>query len=249
MAGAHFRSLIRVYHNDNGVLKSLRKFDLSESTLEAISRGERSISTKFFSRRDMKRLKRMGLQTESDVDLVVVFPWNATAFVTIVAKANDTQLRRQVVGMAVDRIRKTASLNKIVAMKEVPEYTIRENPYLGPGHAPYENFIDSLLKVTDTSTTVGKELSERFLESAADDADESALTCVEKLGLRTVFHGTDHSFIDSILKSGLDPKCRRSGLTEDYFGLEYFTSLDYTTNEEDGSKLLVFLVIKAPDAH
>ncbi|CAM6081478.1 unnamed protein product [Calypogeia fissa] len=107
MAGAHFRSLIRVYHNDNRVLKSLRKFDLSESTLEAISRGERSISTKFFSRREMKRLKRMGLRTESNVDLVVVFPWNATAFLTIVAKANDTQLRPQVLGIAVDRIRKT----------------------------------------------------------------------------------------------------------------------------------------------
>ncbi|CAM6086181.1 unnamed protein product [Calypogeia fissa] len=150
--------------------------------------------------------------------------------------------RVEVLDMAVDRIRKRASLNKILAMKEVPEDTILENPYLGSGHAPYENFIDSLLKVTDTSTTVGKELF--------DDAGEAALTCVEKLGLRTVFHSTDHSFMISILKSGLDPECRLYELREDYIGFDYATGLGYTTNEwEDGSKLLVFLVIKDPDNH
>ncbi|CAM6084739.1 unnamed protein product [Calypogeia fissa] len=91
---AHFQSLLRIYHKDKeGSLYSLRKFDVSEKVCEAISRGERSISTQLFSQKDVRRLKRMGLQTEDEVDLVVEFPWS---FLSIVSKANDTQLRRRV---------------------------------------------------------------------------------------------------------------------------------------------------------
>ncbi|CAM6114353.1 unnamed protein product [Calypogeia fissa] len=249
-----FRSLLRVYHKDKqGALKSLQKFDLSERIHDAISSGERSISTSLFSQRDMKELKQMGLQTKTEnevVDLVVDLQWDVKSFVNIVAKApNDTHLRRQVLAMAVDCIRKTAHLDKILTMKLLPPYAIRENPYLGPGHVPYENFIDSLLEVTDTSTTSGKELFERFLESVADDADKAALTCVDNLGLRTVFHGTDHGVIDAILKSGLDPNCRLYGWTKDFFGIDYETSLIYSDHEEDvptNPKLLVFLVIGDP---
>ncbi|CAM6114327.1 unnamed protein product [Calypogeia fissa] len=49
-----------------------------------------------------------------------------------------------------------------------------------PGHAPYGTFIESLLNVTDTSTPDGKNLFELFVGSAADEADETTLTLVEK---------------------------------------------------------------------
>ncbi|CAM6118497.1 unnamed protein product [Calypogeia fissa] len=260
------RSLLHFYHkNKEGVFKSLREFDLSEKIIEAISRGERSISTQLLSQRDLKTLKQLGdhgTESVEVVDLVVEFPWDAGSFLTIVGKANDTQLRRQVLVMAVDRIRKTASLERILALKELSTCTIRENPYLGPGHPPYENFIDSLLNVTDTTTPAGDKLFEMFLKSAADDADETELTGVEKLGLRTVFHGTNHAVMDAILNSGLDPKCRHRYLNADYFGVRYPTSLAYTIRKTQvhsptRCRLLVFLVIvdpyeddeKQPDPH
>ncbi|CAM6118517.1 unnamed protein product [Calypogeia fissa] len=247
---AHFRSLLRVYHKDKeGALQSLQNFDLSETVFDAILTGERSISASLFSPRDLKKLKQMGLQTENEVDLVVEFPWDGPSFLAVVAKANDTQLRRMMLMMAVDRIRKTASLKRVLSFKGLPPCTIRENPYLGPGHAAYENFIESLLGITDTSTMAGKELFELFLKSAAHDADDTAVTCVEERGIRTVFHGTNHAVMDAILKSGLDPKCRRQDLNEDYFGIEYVTSLRYTQDKTPQPfsrtcyKVLVFLII------
>ncbi|CAM6114305.1 unnamed protein product [Calypogeia fissa] len=110
------RSLLHFYHkNKEGVFKSLREFDLSEKIIEAISRGERSISTQLLSQRDLKTLKQLGdhgTESVEVVDLVVEFPWDAGSFLTIVGKANDMQLRRQVLVMAVDRIRKTAEDSK-----------------------------------------------------------------------------------------------------------------------------------------
>ncbi|CAM6118519.1 unnamed protein product [Calypogeia fissa] len=250
---AHFQSLLRIYHKDKeGSLYSLRKFDLSEKVCEAISRGECSINTQLVSQKDVRRLKRMGLQTEDEVDLVVEFPWS---FLSIVSKANDTQLRRRVLAMAVDRIRKEARLKRVLALKGLATCTVRENPYLGPGHAPYENFIESLLQITDTNANFeGEEIFKLFLRSAADDADETALTSVEKRGLRTVFHGTDHAVMDAILNSGLDPNCRRNGRVEDFFGIDYNTSLRYTKQktvrglfESTCYKLLVFLIIVETD--
>ncbi|CAM6118525.1 unnamed protein product [Calypogeia fissa] len=248
---AHFRSLLRVYHKDKeGAPQSLQNFDLSEKVFDAISSGERSISTSLLSPGDLKKLKQMGLWTENEVDVVVELLWDGPSLLAIVAKANDTQLRRQVLLMAVDRIRKTKSLKKILALKGLPKCTIRENPYLAPGHAPYENFIESLLNVTDTSTPDGKTLFELFVHSAADEADETTLTLVEKWGLRTVFHGTDHAVMDAILKCGLDPNCRRPGLTHDFFGSNYNRSLIYTKMRTVSSpscyKLLVFLIISEP---
>ncbi|CAM6087566.1 unnamed protein product [Calypogeia fissa] len=100
----------------------------------------------------------MGIRTENEVDLVVEFPWNSKTVLTTVATANDPKLQRQVLIMAMDRIRKTKSLKKILGFKGLPMCRIRENPYLGPAHAPYKNFIELLLNVIDTSTPDGRKL-------------------------------------------------------------------------------------------
>ncbi|CAM6103175.1 unnamed protein product [Calypogeia fissa] len=147
-------SSICVYHKDTaGVLHSLQNFDLLERILNAVSRGETPPKAIAFSREDRERFKKIGLKTGTrEMDFVIEFPWDAVrSFITIVAQASDVELRRRVLVMAVDRIRRTTSLSKILAAKGLQSCVIRENPYLGPGHAPYEKFIESLLATTDAS--------------------------------------------------------------------------------------------------
>ncbi|CAM6118793.1 unnamed protein product [Calypogeia fissa] len=168
----------------------------------------------------------------------------------MVAKANDAELRRRVLVMALDRIRRPPSLTKILAAKGLKSCTIRENPYLAPGNAPYENFIESLLATTDAR----EKLFEVLLESAGDKADETAFNSLQKQGVGTVFHGTNHAFMENILNTGLDPKRRSPHLSEDYFGIDHSTSLRYTQSRTTcipappNWKLLVFMIIVQPFA-
>ncbi|CAM6084097.1 unnamed protein product [Calypogeia fissa] len=247
-AGTNLRSSICVYHRDkDGVLHSLQNFDLLERILNALSRGQTPPKPLAISRADQERFKKIGLNTRPpELDFVIEFPWDARSFITMVAKANDAELRRRVLVMALDRIRRPPSLSKVLAAKRLKSFTIRENPYLTHGHAPYENFIESLLATTDAR----EKLFDVLLESAGDKADRTAFYCLEKQGVRTVFHGTNHAVMDNILNAGLDPNCRSGHLSEDYFGIDHLTILRFTKKNTvpppQNWKLLVFMIIVQP---
>ncbi|CAM6114325.1 unnamed protein product [Calypogeia fissa] len=196
-----------------------------------------------------------------EVVLAVEFPWDVITLLTVVNKANNTQLRRQVLRMAMKRIRKIAILNKILAVKGLPPgYTIRETEPISVLGWGYEKFVDSLLNITDTSTYdcwAGASWYSLWLVlclSAAEDHGEwtSAIVLrrMEERGVRTVFHGTNHAVMDDILKSGLDPSFRVTDRNWDFFGVDYKMSLQSTMAKTvplpRHPKLLVFLVIEKP---
>jgi hypothetical protein len=93
-------------------------------------------------------------------------------------------------------------------------------------------------------------LAECFLKNAADDSGDDSFKALEQGGIRVVFHGTRHGVMEAILKSGLDPNFRHPHLREDYFGVDFGTSLHYTRNamritkaRPTTLKLLVFMIL------
>ncbi|BFI33851.1 hypothetical protein MPTK2_4g19040 [Marchantia polymorpha subsp. ruderalis] len=240
---------IGVYHGRKEGALRLYDRKTADLILAAVLRGEASVSSTELSGRpvfDLKNMKQRSLNSKEEEDIVIEISWSPESLKLAEAFSENPSTRRKILEMAILRITEEKSLSKLLDV-DMPSCIIRRNPYLGRGHVPFDNFVSSLENDT------GAHLLLDAVLQLASNPSFSAICTLKTRGLYILYHGTKHSVMDNIFKTGLLPSFRQAGLMEDWFGVHYTTSLHYTHTKNNirrmpahvcrGCKLLLFMVL------
>ncbi|BFI33853.1 hypothetical protein MPTK2_4g19060 [Marchantia polymorpha subsp. ruderalis] len=239
---------VSVYHRRKDGALELYDRKTTDLILDAAARGEASVSsTKLLGRPvfDLQTMKQRNWCSNEEEDIVIEISWSPESLKAAEAFSGKPSTRRKILEMAILRITEEKTLTKVLDLKGVPSRSIRPNSYLGRGHVPFNNFVSSL-----ENDILAKEVYDAVLQLASDPTD-SAVSLLQTQCLYFLFHGTNHNVMDNILKTGLLPSFRQGGRMQDWFGVHYTTSLDYTrsrnqmpTGGHSGCKLLLFMVLR-----
>ncbi|BBN09349.1 hypothetical protein MPTK1_4g19050 [Marchantia polymorpha subsp. ruderalis] len=243
---------IGVYHGRKDGALRLYDRKTADLILAAVLRGEASVSSTELSGRpvfDLKNMKQRSLNSKEEEDIVIEISWSPESLKLAEAFSENPSTRRKILEMAILRITEEKSLSKVLDSMGLSSRSIRirPNPYLGRGHVPFDNFVSSLENDT---------LAHLLLDAVLQLASNPSFSAIRRLkirGLYILYHGTKHSVMDNILETGLLPSFRQAGRMQDWFGVHYTTSLDYTHSKNNilmisahdcrGCKLLLFMVL------